>query len=279
MRPNVVWVGAAVAGAAAGVVACSKVPTGELGQGEFRYLCGPNQVDTACSDSTLACDGDITNGATCHLPDVYAVGARFQIGYAPTTDFGYGTLEGQTNYIVQPASPALARGTGNTITPMRAGWEGLLAMQTGLTSVDDFINVQFAAIAKLTPSVPSIGLATGASQTVTLTPTAADGTALAGELSCEWTIDSPTCIAWLPGGAQQFGGATIEGVAPGSGTLHAVCGAATADIPLTVTGASGGGSCDGGSGGGDGGNDGGDDGADAGGDAGADVTGEGGGNG
>jgi hypothetical protein len=279
MRPSRGSMGAAIAGAAALLFACSKVPTGELGQGEFRYLCAPGQVDTACGDSTLQCDGDPTNGATCHLPDLYAVGARFQIGYAPTTDFGYGTLEGQTNYLIVPASPELASGNGNTIVPLRAGWEALLAMQTGLTSVDDFVHVEFAAIAKLAPSQGSIAVATGESQTVSLTPTAADNSPLAGELACDWTIESSSCIAWLPGGTHQFGGVTVEGVAPGSGTLHVVCGASTADIPLTVTGAGSTGSCDGGTEGGDGAAEGGDAAAEGGDDGGTDGSGDGGGNG
>ena len=268
MRPRAVLAGMAVASAAASLFACNKVPTGELGQGEFRYLCAPSQFDTACGDSTLQCDGDPANGATCHLPVAYAVGSRFQIGFAPTSDFGYSTLENQTNYLVVPASPALATATGNTIVPHRAGWLALLAEQTGLTTVDDFIHIQLATVAKLTPSIDSIGLATGQSQTIFLTPVDATGTNLAGELECDWTITSPAgCIAWLPNGTHAFGGVVIEGVAPGSGTLHAACGTNTVDVPVTVTGTSTTGSCDGGTGG------------DAGGDAGGDVANDGGGNG
>ncbi len=283
MRAGAVLAGT-VACAAASLFACNHVPTGELGQGEFRYLCAPSQIDTACGDATLQCDGDPANGATCHLPVAYAVGSRFQIGYAPTTDFGYATLENQTNYLIVPASSALAMATGNTIVPRRAGWVALLAEQTGLTTVDDFIHIQLATIAKLPPSLTSIALATGQSQTISLTPVDATGASLAGELECDWSITSGAgCIAWLPNGAHEFGGVVIEGVAPGSGTLHAGCGAATADIPLTVTGASTTGSCDGGTGadaGGDGGSDGGSDaGGDEGGDAGVDAANDGGGNG
>ncbi len=258
MRPGAMLAGAAVVCATVSLLACNKVPTGELGQGEFRYLCAPNQVDSACGDSTLQCDGDPANGATCHLPVAYAVGSRFQIGYAPTTDFGYGTLEGQTNYVIQPASPELASATGNTIVPRRGGWLALLAMQTGLTTVDDFAFVQLAPIAKLTPNLASVTIQTGQSQSLWLTPTDATNAPLAGELECDWTVQTQGgCIAYLPGGT-QFGGVTIEGVAPGSGTIQAACGSMTVSIPLTVTGSGTAGSCDGGVGPGDAGDGGGD---------------------
>jgi hypothetical protein len=186
--------------AVAPLLACTPVPTGELGQGNFRYLCAPNQADAACWGSTTSdCNGSMDEGGTCNLPTAYAVGARFQIAYAPTTDFGYATLQGLSNYLIVPASPELAVATGNSIVPQRRGFVALFAMETGLSSVDDFIHVQLSDVATIAPAAAAVSLSAGQSQTLSVVPSDANGSQLAGEVKCTWTIAQDGCVVRLAG--------------------------------------------------------------------------------
>ena len=124
---------------AACVVACSSQPTGVLGNGEFRYLCGGG-ADQGCAGA----------GSDTDLPGASAVGSTFQIGYTPKSSEG--SVQGESGYEIVAASPRLASTSGDTIAALREGYVALLARHVGDATVDDFVHLHFASIRTLTVS-------------------------------------------------------------------------------------------------------------------------------
>jgi len=204
----------------------NKVPTGQLGRGEFAYVC-PSGPDSACGTSS--------SQATTQLPAQVAVGASFAVTYAPTVDNGTGVVQGVSGYTVLPASPEMAGGSGDVMITQRQGFVALLARANGTENVDDYVNLRITPIARVTPDPSSVSLSAGETQTVTLRPLDVQGGDLAGQIGCMWTVTGAAHVATLqPLG--QGGAVTIQAAGDGTTTLHAVCGPATADVTVSVSG-------------------------------------------
>lgn len=212
--------------AAAAACGCSSPETGVLGNGEFRYVCA-GSADQACSG--LANDTDIDLPA-----NPVAVGATFQITYAPNSGNGVSTVEGDNGYAIVPASAAIAAASGNTIKALKKGYVTLFAQRAGVATIDDFVYVKFSPVASIEASPSSVALLAGESQEVSITASDALGAPLAGQIDCQWTVTSGASAVALQ--ATTGGGATVQGVANGTATLHATCGGASADVQVTVTG-------------------------------------------
>ncbi|HEY8039860.1 MAG TPA: hypothetical protein VIF15_08715 [Polyangiaceae bacterium] len=213
---------------AALVFGCSSSnDSGVLGNGQFRYLCGSLLGDAACTGAgSLSSEVD--------LPSVIAVGATFQIGYAPNNGSG-GTVEGANGYEIVPASDELALASGNTIVAQEGGYVALLARHAGNADVDDFVHLRLSAIQTLQASPSSLTLVAGESQAVVLAAHDARGAPLAGQLACVWQMTSGAGTVALPG-TPSTGRVSVQGVSGGTATLRATCGAASVDVPVTVSG-------------------------------------------
>jgi hypothetical protein len=209
-------------------LACSSSETGVLGNGQFRYICQSGQ--------DMACDG--AGSSDVDLPGAIAVGATFQIGYTPKSSGG--TIQGATGYEIVPASTRLAAATGNTIGALREGYVALLARHVGNADVDDFVHLRFATARTLVAQPTSLVIAAGSDSSVGLRALDVLGAPLAGSLGCQWqvTAGAPSVtVSGVPIG----GSATVSVAADATittATVHALCGAASIDIPVTVTGGS-----------------------------------------
>jgi hypothetical protein len=217
-------------GGVAAVLVASCSPsndTGVLGNGQFRYLCGGGEVDEGCGGSLGSTDVS--------LPGGIAVGATFQIGYAPNSANGDTLVQGETGYEIVPASPELASATGDTILALRSGYVALLARHVGNAQVDDFVHLKFAVIQTLKPNATSLDVSAGKTIAIELHAFDPIGAPLAGRIACQWRVSSgaaSVAIDATPTGAT----ATVRGLTGGSGTVHATCGDASVDVPVTVTG-------------------------------------------
>jgi hypothetical protein len=212
----------------AALVGCSSPSTvGVLGNGQFKYLCGTSETDSACAGVSSETD----------LPAAIAVGAIFDVGYAPNSSNNSGsTVQGATGYEIVPASSKLAAATGTTLRALRAGYVALLAQHTGNANVDDFVHLRFEDIQSLSAQPSSLVLAPGETHTVDLAAVDALLAPLAGRLGCQWTVTSgaPNAIVTaIPPGAS----ATVQGLADGPATVHATCDTASVDVTVTVSGA------------------------------------------
>jgi hypothetical protein len=214
-------------GAMALACGCSSHPTGVLGNGEFRYLCD-GDPDTACSSG----DSDID------LPGPIAVGSTFQMAYRPNSSTG--SVEGETGYDIMAASPRLAMTSGNTIAALREGFVALMAQHVGNSTIDDFVHLQFRAIRTLVASPPSLTVGARGQESITLEAHDDLDAKLAGRLRCQWEVTSGgPSIALV--GSPTGGSASITASGEGgvnAGTIHVVCGTASADVQVTVTGVS-----------------------------------------
>jgi hypothetical protein len=201
--------------------------TGVLGNGQFRYLC-QNGEDSACSGF---------NPDDVDLPSAIAVGATFQIGYAPKSSGG--VVQGATGYEIVPASSRLAAATGNTIGALREGYVALLARQVGNADVDDFVHLRFTTIRTLVAQPSSLVIAAGRDSSLDLSALDVLGAPLAGRLGCQWQVTAGAPAITLndsPTGPS----ATVSVAADAnitSGSVNVVCGAGSIDIPISVTGA------------------------------------------
>jgi hypothetical protein len=202
---------------------CTQNPTGVLGKGEFRYLCD-GHADVAC-----------TGVETSDLPGAIAVGATFQIGYTPKSSTGY--VQGDTGYEIVAASPRLASTSGDTIAALREGYVALLARQVGNAAIEDFVHLHFGAIRTLV--VTPVTVSAGGQQSIDLQALDALGATLAGRLSCQWEVTQGAPAIGVIAGPPTGGLATVTASAQAdvsAGRVHVVCGAASADVPVTVTG-------------------------------------------
>jgi hypothetical protein len=212
-------------GAMALACGCSSHPTGVLGNGEFRYLCD-GDPDTACSSG----DSDID------LPGPIAVGSTFQMAYRPNSSTG--SVEGETGYDIMAASPRLAMTSGDTIAALRAGFVALMAQHVGNSTIDDFVHLEFRSIRTLVVNPPSLSVGAGGQASVTLEAHDDLDANLAGRLRCQWEVATggpSIALVGTPAGGSASVTASEQG---GAGTIHVVCGTASADVPVTVTGAS-----------------------------------------
>jgi hypothetical protein len=207
------------------LAACERVPTGELGNGEFQYSC-TGAADSACgSGSSLQ---------SIQLPAQVAVGASFSVSYSPTQNNDT-TVEGSTGYTVVPASPIMAQGSGGVMVAQRQGYVALLARHNGTQNVDDYVHLVLTPIARLVPSSNQVTLSAGDTQTVALRPLDAQGGDLAGQIACAWSITGSAGVVTLEG-SNLGGSVSMEGTGAGTTTVHAVCGGATVDVDVTVRG-------------------------------------------
>jgi hypothetical protein len=211
---------------AACVGACSSQPTGVLGNGEFRYLCGGG-ADQACANA----------GSDTDLPGAIAVGSTFQIGYTPKSSEG--SVQGESGYEIVAASPRLASTSGDTIAALREGYVALLARHVGDATVDDFVHLHFASIRTLT-AIPSasVTVAAGGQASIELQALDALGAPLSGRLSCQWLVTAGAPAIAVVGAS--FGGSAVVTASGDGGTVagnvHATCATGSIDVPVTVTG-------------------------------------------
>ena len=204
---------------------CSSHPTGVLGNGEFRYLCD-GEADTACTGGEQDTD----------LPGAIAVGSTFQIVYRPNSSSG--TVQGETGYEIVAATPRLASTSADTVAALREGYEALLARHVGNATIDDFVHLRFDSIRTLIANPSSITVAAGGQESIAVEARDALNASLAGRLSCQWTVAAGAPAIGLVG-SPLGGSATVTASAQGgvtAGTVHIVCGAASVDVPITVTG-------------------------------------------
>jgi hypothetical protein len=218
----------ALLGAAAAVACgCTSQETGVLGNGEFRYVC-TSGADQACSG--------LANDTAVDLPaSPVAVGATFQITYAPNSGNGVSTVEGDNGYAIVPASTEIALASGNTIKALKQGYVTLFAQRSGVATIDDFVYVKFSPVASIEANPSSVSLFAGESQQVSVAASDALGASLIGQIDCQWTVPSGSSAIALQ--STSGGAVTVQGIANGTATLHATCGGASADIQVTVTGA------------------------------------------
>jgi hypothetical protein len=204
---------------------CSSHPTGVLGNGEFRYLCD-GETDRACTDGETDTD----------LPGAIAVGSTFQIAYRPNSSTG--TVQGDTGYEIIAASPRLASTSADTIAALREGFVALLARHVGDATIDDFVHLHFNSIRMLIANPSSLTIAAGGQQSIAVEARDALSASLAGRLSCQWSIAAGSPAIGLIG-SPLGGSAAVTASAQGgvtAGTVHIACGAASVDVPVTVTG-------------------------------------------
>lgn len=230
--------GAALAGAAL-LAACEANPeNGVLGNGTFAYDCSNGQGDSYCSQNG-------GSGGTLPLPNEIAVGAAFAVDYQPD---GSGSAGGASNYDITSASSELALSMGNTVVAQRSGYDALLATHSGVSTIDDFVHVEFVNVASITPGAASVQVQVGASQSVWVTPQDSFGTSMAGRLGCTWSVTSGAGFVSVPS-TKEFGAVQVTGVQDGTATVQASCAQATATVTVTVSGtAPGDGGTDGASG-------------------------------
>jgi hypothetical protein len=209
---------------AAFLAGCSSADTGVLGNGRFRYVCSAGGSDLGCMASS---DQD--------LPGAIAVGAKFEIAYAPNSGIG-GVVEGESGYNIIAASSALANTTANTIVALRSGYVALLAEHVGKSTVDDFVHLKFSPIQTLRrPGGNSLTLSAGEAQVISLEPLDPIGAVLAGQIPCQWLAASgPQFVMIDPNAVSRS--ASVRGVAGGMATVRATCVNATVDIAVTVRG-------------------------------------------
>jgi hypothetical protein len=198
---------------------------GVLGNGQFRYECGSGQVDSACAGAGSATD----------LPAAMAVGATFDVSYAPSSSNSNATVQGATGYQIVPASSEIASATGSTILAVRAGLVALLAQHVGNANVDDFVHVRFEAVHSVSASQSTVTLAPGETTTVSVSAFDMLSAPLAGRVACQWTVTAGSSAVTATA-AGAGGSATLQGIADGQATVHATCGAASVDIAVTVSG-------------------------------------------
>jgi hypothetical protein len=215
---------------AACVGACSSHPTGVLGNGEFRYLCGGG-ADQGCAGA----------GSDTDLPGAIAVGSTFQIGYTPNSSEGsvQGESGNESGYEIVAASPRLASSDGDTIAALREGYVALLARHVGDATVEDFVHLRFASIRTLTASpAASVTVGAGGHASIELQALDALGAPLSGRLSCQWRVTAGAPAIAVVGA--DFGGSAVVTASGDGGTVagnvHATCGAGSIDVPVTVTG-------------------------------------------
>jgi hypothetical protein len=226
---RIAWGAAALGIASPLVVSCSSVEnTGVLGNGEFRYLCSSGDSDTACSGQSSFSDTGVA------LPNAIAVGATFQVGYAPKSSGGT-VVQGANGYEIIPASPEIANASGDTIQALRSGYITLLARHVGNADVDDFVYLKFSPIQKVTTSQTSISMLAGDMHTIQLQAFDQLGQSLAGLLACQWQVTSATQAVTLQS-TPTAGSATLKATNDGDATVTATCGNATVSVQVTVTG-------------------------------------------
>jgi hypothetical protein len=217
----------AALGALALMCGCSSHPTGVLGNGEFRYLCD--------GDSDTACTGGETDT---DLPGAIAVGATFQMAYRPNSSTG--SIQGETGYEIIAASPRLASTSGDTVAALREGFVALLAQHVGNATIDDFVHLHFRAIQTLVASPSAVTIGAGGQESIALEARDDLDATLAGRLRCQWTVTSGApaiALVGSPAGSSASVTAPAQGGVT-AGTVHVVCGAASVDVPITVTGVS-----------------------------------------
>jgi hypothetical protein len=203
---------------------CSSADTGVLGNGRFRYVCSTGASDLGCMTSS---DQD--------LPGAIAVGAKFEIAYAPNSGIG-GVVEGESGYGIIAASSELAATTGNTIVASRSGYVALLAEHVGKSTVDDFVHLKFSPIQTLRrPGGNSLTLSAGEAQAINLEPLDPIGAVLAGQVPCQWLVASGAQSVAIDTNAASRS-ASVRAVAGGTATVRATCVNATVDIAVTVRG-------------------------------------------
>ncbi len=116
----------------------------------------------------------------------------------------------------------------------------LLARHVGNATIDDFVHLHFDAIRTLVVSPsPSVTVSAGGQESIGLHALDALGAPLAGRLSCQWEVNEGAPTIGFVGGSPTGGAATIMAAAQGGasgGSIHVVCGAASVDVPVTVTG-------------------------------------------
>lgn len=220
--------GALLAGAAAmTALACTLVPapTGVLGNGTFTYVCpspsGPVD-DPACP----------TSGGLPQNP--VAVGASFSVTYTPLSQNGTSNVEGASSYTVTPASPLLVSSNDGALLATGPGYEALLASSG--TFVDDFVFIRLETISRLVPSANPIALSPADSpQTLSVQPADGAGTILAGQLGCSWSVTAGSNVIALDAPTASSS-VQIQGVADGTATVQASCGAASVDVTVNVSG-------------------------------------------
>jgi hypothetical protein len=206
-------------------LACTLVPTptGLLGNGTFTYLC-PTASATAVDPGCPTPNGWPENAV--------AVGASFQVAYAPFSQNGT-TVEGPSFYSVTPASPSLVSVSDGGLVATSSGYEALLAYSG--TVVDDFVFIRIAALDHLVPSVTPVMLDENFPLTLSVQPADASGNILAGQLPCTWSVTTGSNVIDLTIGSASTS-VRLQGVTDGTATVHAVCGAASLDVNVNVSG-------------------------------------------
>jgi hypothetical protein len=209
------------------------VPTGELGNGQFLYQCTPNSVDPGCSQASPYGDyGDSSVLATTTLPRVIAVGASFVVSYTPID--GDDAIQGDTGYLVTPASTHLATVQGESLVAQRSGYLALLAMSGDGAAVSDFVFVEFAPIASITATAGDVSVSLGSTQALSVSAADAHMDPLAGQLACTWRLVSGGERVSLSG-PTDGASVGVEGLALGDAKVAVACGAGSTEILVHVT--------------------------------------------
>jgi hypothetical protein len=198
-----------------------------LGNGTFTYVC-PSASGTA----TVVDPGCPTSGGLPENP--VAVGASFSVTYTPLSQNGTSGVEGPSFYTVAPASPLLVSSNDGALVATGPGYEALLA--TSGTVVDDFVFIHLETISRLVPSASliTIGAADGP-QTLSVQPVDGAGNILAGQLGCSWSVTAGSNVIALDAPTASSS-VQIQGVADGTATVQASCGAASVDVTVNVSG-------------------------------------------
>jgi hypothetical protein len=228
----------------------SPTPTGELGNGQFLYLCPAGNADTGCAAIANAGDAGFSlddaglgagrgyedaEAGTTTFPKVIAVGSLFTVSYS-VLGSDYTSVQGDTGYgyEVTPASPRLALPTADgSLHALRPGYEALLAATTGVGQVDDFVFVRFANIASLAASSPIVDVAIGGHTGLSVTAKDQDSETLAGRLECAWsTVSGGDAVLFQ--GSTNGAAVSVTGVALGEAHVKVSCGPASTEMVVRV---------------------------------------------
>jgi len=146
------------------LVACLTPEPGQIGNGNFSYICASSADDAFC-DAT----GNALHRGS--MPQAIAVGSHFSVSYTPNVDQGAA---------VQSGAPNIFSAMAGGFDALRAGTGSIIGLQNG--RADDFAYVQFAA-----PTSFEVRQQVGLTSLSLLAVPVAGGAELAGHMTCAWS--------------------------------------------------------------------------------------------
>ncbi len=189
--------------------------TGELGKGDLRLVCAPD--DAACASGDESLDASVP----------IAVGASFRMTYdgpVPKAPTG-----GLSTMVLFSGSPAMLSKDGDLFIAWIPGSVAVLA-RTEQGTVTDFVHLVVTSIERIGLDSSGDKLVVGSQQVWRATPFGPQDTALAGSLAYTWGVEG-TALQVV---GTEGRSATIVAKEPGEATLRVKSGDAVGQATITV---------------------------------------------